>query len=54
MQALFSCRVPSFIPFIVSRLLSVSHVLEPPGPIDNSKIAVMKGGHAQLKHGEFD
>ncbi|TSK82116.1 Ubiquitin carboxyl-terminal hydrolase 20 [Bagarius yarrelli] len=24
---------------------------EPPGPIDNSKISVMKGGHAQLKHG---
>ncbi|XP_046695051.1 ubiquitin carboxyl-terminal hydrolase 20 isoform X3 [Silurus meridionalis] len=24
---------------------------EPPGPIDNSKITVMKGGHAQLKHG---
>uniref|UniRef100_A0A671QWH0 Ubiquitin carboxyl-terminal hydrolase n=1 Tax=Sinocyclocheilus anshuiensis TaxID=1608454 RepID=A0A671QWH0_9TELE len=24
---------------------------EPPGPIDNSKIAVMKGGHIQLKQG---
>uniref|UniRef100_A0AAR2K9V4 Ubiquitin carboxyl-terminal hydrolase n=1 Tax=Pygocentrus nattereri TaxID=42514 RepID=A0AAR2K9V4_PYGNA len=24
---------------------------EPPGPIDNSKIAVMKGGHVQLKQG---
>ncbi|XP_063067032.1 ubiquitin carboxyl-terminal hydrolase 20 isoform X2 [Engraulis encrasicolus] len=24
---------------------------EPPGPIDNSKIAVMKGGHLQLKQG---
>lgn len=26
--------------------------LEPPGPIDNSKIAVLKGGHFQLKQGE--
>lgn len=24
---------------------------EPPGPIDNSKIGVMKGGHLQLKQG---
>lgn len=24
---------------------------EPPGPIDNSKIGVMKGGHIQLKQG---
>uniref|UniRef100_H3A8S0 Ubiquitin carboxyl-terminal hydrolase n=1 Tax=Latimeria chalumnae TaxID=7897 RepID=H3A8S0_LATCH len=24
---------------------------EPPGPIDNSKVAVMKGGHVQLKQG---
>lgn len=25
---------------------------EPPGPIDNSKIGVMKGGHLQLKQGK--
>lgn len=25
---------------------------EPPGPIDNSKIGVMKGGHIQLKQGK--
>lgn len=25
---------------------------EPPGPIDNSKIGVMKGGHVQLKQGK--
>ncbi len=31
--------------------LSLSAGLEPPGPIDNSKIAVMKGGHIQLKQG---
>ncbi len=30
---------------------SLSAGLEPPGPIDNSKIAVMKGGHIQLKQG---
>lgn len=27
-------------------------ISEPPGPIDNSKICVMKGGHIQLKQGE--
>lgn len=25
---------------------------EPPGPIDNSKIGIMKGGHIQLKQGK--
>ena len=25
---------------------------EPPGPIDNSKISLMKGGHVQLRQGE--
>ncbi|XP_050967191.1 ubiquitin carboxyl-terminal hydrolase 20 isoform X1 [Labeo rohita] len=29
----------------------VSYKQKPPGPIDNSKIAVMKGGHIQLKQG---
>lgn len=27
---------------------------EPPGPIDNSKIGVMKGGHIQLKQGKSE
>lgn len=29
------------------------YALEPPGPIDNSKIGVMKGGHVQLKQGKL-
>lgn len=35
----------------LSLSLSLSAGLEPPGPIDNSKIAIMKGGHIQLKQG---
>uniref|UniRef100_A0A8C2DC40 Ubiquitin carboxyl-terminal hydrolase n=1 Tax=Cyprinus carpio TaxID=7962 RepID=A0A8C2DC40_CYPCA len=37
--------------FHLSLSVSLSAGLEPPGPIDNSKIAVMKGGHIQLKQG---
>jgi len=46
---LWTVKVIIFFPSPLS--LSLSDGLEPPGPIDNSKIAVMKGGHIQLKQG---
>lgn len=33
-------------------LYKVLSFSEPPGPIDNSKIGIMKGGHIQLKQGK--
>uniref|UniRef100_A0A8C1HUZ0 Ubiquitin carboxyl-terminal hydrolase n=1 Tax=Cyprinus carpio carpio TaxID=630221 RepID=A0A8C1HUZ0_CYPCA len=51
LQMISKYRQISHYFFHLSLSVSLSAGLEPPGPIDNSKIAVMKGGHIQLKQG---
>lgn len=43
-----------FPSFSLYQILFLNSFPEPPGPIDNSKIGVMKGGHIQLKQGKSE
>lgn len=46
-QQIYVVRLSVFTKYLLEFVFS-----EPPGPIDNSKIGVMKGGHIQLKQGK--